>query len=236
MTAITDAAAFPPYPVDQGTSPETLRCSSSRSRRTIPPCRDRDRRTLGRPAPPLLGDRGKLDRDGRRRAADCLIEFYPRGTELREAPGDADACGLLTGAGRHGPTHAAIGTQLGRRCRVRHRRARGWPAKYRKRGGVFGVIELWMEGCQMIEGADAEMRHEYRGEGVTMENWERFWKRQVEVAALALIGRYAGLARRGARRQLGAGRFAVMAGRPCPFGRARDQACAARASSEAPDR
>jgi hypothetical protein len=37
----------------------------------------------------------------------------------------------------------------------------GWPAKYRKRGGLFGVVELWIEGRQMIEVLTPEMQSEY---------------------------------------------------------------------------
>jgi len=48
----------------------------------------------------------------------------------------------------------------------------GWPAKYRRRGGVFGVIELWIEGRQMLEVLTPEMQAEYRS-AVTIENWRR---------------------------------------------------------------
>ena len=37
----------------------------------------------------------------------------------------------------------------------------GFPAKYRKRGGVFGVIEIFVEGCQMLEVLTDEMQREY---------------------------------------------------------------------------
>ena len=37
----------------------------------------------------------------------------------------------------------------------------GWPAKYRKRGDAFGVIEIFVEGCQMIEVLTEEMQREY---------------------------------------------------------------------------
>jgi hypothetical protein len=37
----------------------------------------------------------------------------------------------------------------------------GWMAKYRKRGGLFGVIELWLENRQMMEVLTAEMQREY---------------------------------------------------------------------------
>ena len=37
----------------------------------------------------------------------------------------------------------------------------GWSAKYRKRGGMFGVVEMWIEGRQMIEVLAPEMQAEY---------------------------------------------------------------------------
>ena len=37
----------------------------------------------------------------------------------------------------------------------------GWPAKYRKRGGAFGVIEMWLEGDRMVEVLTVEMQAEY---------------------------------------------------------------------------
>jgi hypothetical protein len=37
----------------------------------------------------------------------------------------------------------------------------GWPAKYRKRGGLFGVVEIWIEGRQMIEILTPDMQAEY---------------------------------------------------------------------------
>jgi hypothetical protein len=37
----------------------------------------------------------------------------------------------------------------------------GWEAKYRRRGGAFGVIELWLENRVMIEVLTDEMQAEY---------------------------------------------------------------------------
>lgn len=122
------------------------------------------------PFPPVIaGSWMAMAGDDRR----TTIEVYPRGTELREAPGDADSYGLLTGTGRFGPTHAAIGTPLETGAIMGIALREGWPAKYRKRGGVFGVIELWIEGCQMIEILTPEMQREYL-DHVTIENWERY--------------------------------------------------------------
>jgi hypothetical protein len=49
----------------------------------------------------------------------------------------------------------------------------GWPAKYRKRGGVFGVIELWIEGDRMIEVLTPEMQAEYLA-AMTIPGWRGF--------------------------------------------------------------
>ena len=47
----------------------------------------------------------------------------------------------------------------------------GWGAKYRKRGGMFGVVEMWIDGRQMIEVLTPEMQVEYRA-GMTVAGWK----------------------------------------------------------------
>lgn len=89
-----------------------------------------------------------------------LVEVYPRGTELVEAEGDADALGM-PGAGGRSATHFAMATPLTQDEVLAIAAREGWPAKYRKRGGVFGVIELWIEGDRMAEVLTAEMQREY---------------------------------------------------------------------------
>jgi hypothetical protein len=90
-----------------------------------------------------------------------LIEVYPLGTVLRETDGDADAHGEALGMDRFSPTHGAIATALDRDAVLAIAEREGWPAKYRKRGGMFGVIELWIEGHQMMEVLTPEMQSEY---------------------------------------------------------------------------
>lgn len=99
------------------------------------------------------------------------IEIYPAGTVLREADGDADAYGAETGVDRFTATHVAIGTELGLEQVLGIARREGWPAKYRKRGNIFGVIELWVEGRQMLEILTPDMQAEYR-ERVTIAGWK----------------------------------------------------------------
>lgn len=89
------------------------------------------------------------------------IEIYPRGTELVEAEGDADSFGVAGAPDRRSATHLAIATAMTPEAVYAIAGREGWPAKYRKRGGVFGVIELWVEGSRLIEVLTPEMQAEY---------------------------------------------------------------------------
>lgn len=99
------------------------------------------------------------------------IEIYPRGTELMEVPGDVDAVGV-PGEGGLCATHFAMATRLCEDDVFAVARRERWPAKYRKRGGVFGVIELWVEGDRMVEVMTAEMQAEYLA-AFTLANWKQ---------------------------------------------------------------
>lgn len=119
------------------------------------------------PFPPVSDDGWIVLTDDANRSA---IEVYPMGTLLREANGDADAFGDVGGRDRFTATHAAIGTALSLDAVLAIARREGWPVKYRRRGGVFGVVELWIEGRQMLEILTPEMQAEYVG-ALTIENW-----------------------------------------------------------------
>ena len=89
------------------------------------------------------------------------IEVYPQDIVLRETEGDFDAHGeQMPGAG-YTPTHAAIATDMTLDEVLALAEREGWPAKYRKRGGMFGVVEMWIEGRQMIEVLTPPMQAEY---------------------------------------------------------------------------
>lgn len=98
------------------------------------------------------------------------MEVYPLGTVLREQEGDRDACGEPGGGSLFTATHAALATPLSQDEIMGIAAREGWPAKYRKRGGSFGVIELWIEGRQMVEMLTAEMQAEYLAV-MTTNNW-----------------------------------------------------------------
>ena len=99
-----------------------------------------------------------------------IVEIYPRGTEIHQVPGDHDATGVRAAPRRHNATHFAMATRMSEAEVIAICDRQGWPAKYRKRGGVFGVIEIFVEGCQMIEVLTEEMQREYV-ETVTIPNW-----------------------------------------------------------------
>lgn len=111
-----------------------------------------------------------------------IVEVYPRGTELHEADGEGDAFGVAGEPHRYGATHMALATALAIKDVLAIARREGWPAKVCNRGGKFRVIELWIEGCQMVELLTAEMQREYL-DAVTVEKWERMLSRAPALAA-----------------------------------------------------
>ena len=112
------------------------------------------------------------------------LEVYPIDTVLREAEGDADAFGEASGVTGYTATHAAIGTNLSQDEIMAIAAREGWSAKYRKRGGMFGVIEMWIEGRQMIEVLTAVMQAEYQANMAT-ENWRAMLDAAATQAVLA---------------------------------------------------
>jgi hypothetical protein len=92
------------------------------------------------------------------------VEVYPRGTVLQPVEGDADGVGLpdpARGTDFGVATHFAMATSLTQEQVFAIAEREGWLAKYRKRGGLFGVIELWLEGDRMVEVLTHEMQAEY---------------------------------------------------------------------------
>jgi hypothetical protein len=100
------------------------------------------------------------------------IEVYPLGTELHEGGGEASVQPMAGRPSRHGPVHVAIATGLDIDEVKAIARRYGAPAKVCSRG-PFRVIELWVEGCFMIEVLTAEMQAEYLA-SFHFAGWERF--------------------------------------------------------------
>lgn len=114
-----------------------------------------------RPFPPVAkGSWVAMARDER----GTTIEVYPLGTEFHPAAGDADGeVWANPDAPRYGPSHAAVASPLSVEEIMALAAREGWTAKFRKRGGIFGVIEFWLEDCFMLEVLTPEMQAEYVG-------------------------------------------------------------------------
>jgi hypothetical protein len=100
------------------------------------------------------------------------IEVYPLGTELHEGEGEAMVRVQAGRPSRNGPVHVAIATALDvDEVKAIARRFEA-PAKVCARG-PFHVIEVWVEGCFMIEVLTPEMQAEYLA-NIHVAGWERF--------------------------------------------------------------
>ena len=113
-----------------------------------------------------------------------ILEVYPRGTELHQGEGEADAVGIAGTERRHNATHFAMATNFEAETILGIARREGWPAKICLRGGKFGVIEIWIEGCQMVEVLTPEMQRQYL-DTVTIENWMRMLQAGPPAMAMA---------------------------------------------------
>jgi hypothetical protein len=100
------------------------------------------------------------------------VEVYPIGTELYEGEGEAGAKSRPGRPSPNGPVHVAIATELGMGEVKGIARRFGAPAKVCSRG-PFRVIEIWVEGCFLIEVLTPEMQAEYLA-GFSFDGYERY--------------------------------------------------------------
>jgi hypothetical protein len=105
------------------------------------------------------------------------VECYPRGTVLYEAEGEREpeVRNLGDAAPRNGASHAAIATPLAVEEVMAIAERYGVSAKVLSRGGVFRVIELWVDGAFLFEVLTPEFQAEYLR--VTCEAWEEMLAR-----------------------------------------------------------
>lgn len=100
------------------------------------------------------------------------VEVYPLGTELHQGDGEAMVRPVAGRPSRNGPVHVAIATELGVDEVKTIAERFGAPAKLCSRG-PFHVIEVWVEGCFMIEVLTPEMQSEYLA-NLHFAGYERF--------------------------------------------------------------
>ncbi len=107
-------------------------------------------------------------------ARNSAIEVYPFGSVLvpaddEDGSGDAQAVNDPVPSARTA-THIAIATALTAEEVHEIGRREGWLTRYRMRGALFGVIELWLENAVMIEVLTPSMQREYLS-GLSIERW-----------------------------------------------------------------
>lgn len=101
------------------------------------------------------------------------IEVYPRGTEMVHGGEEAgEVQERIGGAQREAAFHAAVATALEAEAVLEIAARHGVPARICDRG-PFGVIEVWIDGCTMLEVLTPAMQRQYL-DALTFEGWEQF--------------------------------------------------------------
>ena len=132
--------------------------------------------TRALPFPPVPGSYIVIADDGRGTA----IEVSPLGTEL--LPGDGDEqvqTRLDESASPYTATHAALSVPLSRERIKEIAMREGWRSGAFTRGGIFEVIEFWVEGRLMLELLAPDMAQRYL-DAMTTDNYEEFLGRMRE--------------------------------------------------------
>ncbi|HEX6998379.1 MAG TPA: hypothetical protein VF322_09550 [Gammaproteobacteria bacterium] len=89
-----------------------------------------------------------------------LIDVVPRALEHVPAPG-CFAVRTNAAAPEHSPAHLAIGTRIGADEIFALAAREGWLAQRSDRGGLFGVVELWIENKFLLELLPEEEQRRY---------------------------------------------------------------------------
>ena len=114
--------------------------------------------TRALPFPPVPDSFIVIADDGRGTA----IEVSPLGTEILPGEGDAQAQTTQNaGVSPYTATHAALSVPLSRDRIKEIAEREGWRTGAFERGGVFEVIEFWVEGRMMLELLAPDMAQRY---------------------------------------------------------------------------
>ncbi|SRR5690606_31482489 len=89
-----------------------------------------------------------------------VIDVVPRALEHVPAAG-CFAVRTSAGASEYSAAHLAIGTRVGKDEILELAAREGWLAQYSDRGGLFGVVELWVENKFLLELLPEEEQRRY---------------------------------------------------------------------------
>ncbi|MBO9574480.1 MAG: hypothetical protein J7494_01965 [Sphingobium sp.] len=103
------------------------------------------------------------------------LEVMQRGDVIMLREGEPEAVfERLAAPQRSSECHMALCVQRPEAEVIEIARRAGWEARHCERGGgIFGLAEIWIDNCFMIEVLDPVESAKYR-ERVTAENWKRF--------------------------------------------------------------
>lgn len=103
--------------------------------------------------------------------AGLSLEVYPDDLQLLPDHAGGDVVGIPgQSPASHGAFHLALATALDREAIFRLAEEQGWCCRELRRGGVFSLIEFWVENRLLIELLTPEMSAEYRAV-VTPSSW-----------------------------------------------------------------
>lgn len=99
------------------------------------------------------------------------LEVYPRAHTIAPGEGGEGARPLIDPTvGRFGCFHLATATDRTAEDILAIGAREGWRAVRCRRGGLFEVIELWIENALLVEVMTADMQADYRA-AATLEGW-----------------------------------------------------------------
>jgi hypothetical protein len=124
------------------------------------------------PFPPFPGAFMAWSGDDRR----TVIDVYPRGREHVPAPQEF---GVRTNPApsAHSESHLALGVVLAADEVLAIARREGWLAQVSNRGGLFNVIEFWLENKFLLELLPAPEQQRYI-DNMTIENLRTLFRAQ----------------------------------------------------------
>lgn len=136
--------------------------------------------TRAMPFPPVPGGYMVISDDGRGTA----IEVTPIGSEIVPGGSDDEQAQTITNrdASPYTATHAALSVPVSRERIAEIAAREGWRTGAFVRGGVFEVIEFWVEGRLMLELLAPDMAQRYL-DVMTTSNYEEFLRRANLLAA-----------------------------------------------------
>jgi hypothetical protein len=116
------------------------------------------------PFPPFPGAFMAWSGDARR----TVVDVYPRGREHVPAPGEFGVR-TNTNPSPHSESHLALGVALSTDEILAIAKREGWLAQLSNRGGLFDVVELWVENKFLLELLPPQEQQRYV-DNMTIEN------------------------------------------------------------------